>query len=351
MTKSKAANRILGWVRKVLLGAGLAGVALWLASNAVPAVWQYWDNWVFDHEVLGQPASFSDYVAEKQQQITGAAAGWLGIVTTRVRSLSSNHSPAPPITLKNNALIGRLTIPRLNLISTVREGTGEDILSLAAGHIRGTALPGGSGNVAVAGHRDTLFSGLARIRNNDVIDFETLRGSYQYQVESTQIVAPQDVCVLKARPYSELTLVTCYPFDYIGPAPKRFIVRARQVSSNRSQKLLADETSRAKLEPVSVPPQPVRPSDGKEPFYISRRHSQQLAPGISIGVDEIDAVGEQMNGWLWIMPDRRTIWLRGRVENEPLIFYQNGERRELTITSVSGNTVTGYLRLHGVPAL
>jgi sortase A len=344
-------KRILGWARKALLGAGLAGVALWLASNAVPAVWQNWDNWVFDHELLGQPASFTEYATEMRQEITGTVAGWLGVVTTKARSLSSNNRPAPPVTLRNNALIGRLSIPRLSLMSTVREGTGEDILSLAAGHIRGTALPGGTGNVAVAGHRDTLFSRLAGIRNNDVIEFQTLQGSYEYQVESTQIVAPEDVSVLKARPYAELTLVTCYPFDYIGSAPERFIVRARQVSSSRPQKLLTDDVSPAKLEPVSVPLQPARTRDGKEPFYVGRRQSRQLAPGISIGVDETDAVAGQMNGWLWIMPDRRTIWLRGRVENEPLIFYQNGERRELTITSVAGNSVTGYLRLRDVPAL
>jgi len=111
----------------------------------------------------------------------------------------------------------------------VREGDGEDTLSLALGHIPSTAFPGQPGNVGVAGHRDTIFRGLRNIRKNDLIVFETRDAKYSYRVEKIQIVKPEQVDVLKAGATRELTLVTCYPFHYVGSAPDRFIVKARQV--------------------------------------------------------------------------------------------------------------------------
>jgi sortase A len=113
----------------------------------------------------------------------------------------------------------------------VREGAGEGTLRTAVGHIPGTALPGAAGNVALAGHRDTFFRALRNIRKNDSIDVQTGHGTYRYLVESTEIVGPRDVAVLKASGGETLTLVTCYPFYYVGSAPKRFIVRAAQVAA------------------------------------------------------------------------------------------------------------------------
>ena len=106
-------------------------------------------------------------------------------------------------------------------------------LSLAPGHIPGTPLPGEAGNVAIAGHRDTFFRPLRFIRRNDTINVTTDRGEDQYRVVSTSIVAPSDVQVLYPTGRDTLTLVTCYPFDYVGPAPKRFIVRAERFAGAR----------------------------------------------------------------------------------------------------------------------
>jgi sortase A len=316
---------------------------LWLASNAVPALWQDWDNWTFDRQMHGQSANLSAYVTEKQQRVTDTLAGWLGFAPNREQSYTSGSQPASQAPLANNALIGRLSIPRLSLMTTVREGTGGDILALAVGHIRGTALPGGKGNVAVAGHRDTLFSGLAGIRNNDLIEMETLHGLYHYRVSSFEIVTPDDVSVLKASSFPELTLVTCYPFDYIGPAPKRFIVKARQISGDPPPRhALAAAIAQDPSAPAPAPP---RAAPDRSAFVLTRRHSQQLAPGISLGIDEIDAEHEQVNGWLWIMPERRTLWLKDQAAHEPVIFYQDGERRELLITNVTSNSASGILRL------
>ena len=101
---------------------------------------------------------------------------------------------------------------------------------MALGHISGTAFPGENGNVGIAGHRDTLFRALGRIAKNDQIQFQTLSGSYLYEVESTKIVSPQSVAVLAPGDHPQITLVTCYPFYYVGSAPDRFVVKARLVS-------------------------------------------------------------------------------------------------------------------------
>ena len=124
--------------------------------------------------------------------------------------------------------IGRIEIPRLGLSAMILEGAAPRILRVAAGHINGTALPGTTGNVGIAAHRDTLFRPLKRVRPNDNIVLTTAYGTFRYQVDSTEIVAPNDVQVLHRTPDRELTLVTCYPFTYLGTAPKRFIVHARQ---------------------------------------------------------------------------------------------------------------------------
>jgi sortase A len=136
----------------------------------------------------------------------------------------------PPRAPENGRLIGRLEIPRLGLSTVVLEGTDEVTLRRAAGHIPGTALPGRPGNVGIAAHRDTFFRPLREIRKQDSILLTTLQGTRHYQVESIRIVFPQDVRVLKASGERILTLVTCYPFYFVGHAPRRFVVQAREVS-------------------------------------------------------------------------------------------------------------------------
>jgi sortase A len=125
-------------------------------------------------------------------------------------------------------VIATLAIPRLNLSTVVVEGVGDDDLKIAAGHIPGTALPGESGNIGIAAHRDTFFRPLRLIHKDDVIVLNTPHGKDQYRVVSSKIVAPDDVQVLYPTGRDTLTLVTCYPFYYLGAAPKRFIVRAER---------------------------------------------------------------------------------------------------------------------------
>ena len=133
--------------------------------------------------------------------------------------------PAP----KDGAIVGKLLIPRIGISVVIVEGTEDGDLKHAVGHIPGTALPGTDGNIGLAGHRDTFFRPLRLIRRNDALTLLTVGGMYRYRVVSTRIVGPDDVTVLYPDGRDVLTLVTCYPFYYIGSAPKRFIVQAERV--------------------------------------------------------------------------------------------------------------------------
>jgi len=126
--------------------------------------------------------------------------------------------------------IGVLEIPRLGLSSVVIEGDEAAVLVLGVGHLADTPLPWTRGNSVFAAHRDTFFRPLEHIRPNDVIRFSTADADLEYLVRTTKIVAPTDVDVLAPTATSTLTLITCYPFTYIGPAPQRFIVTAERVS-------------------------------------------------------------------------------------------------------------------------
>jgi sortase A len=126
----------------------------------------------------------------------------------------------------------RIAIPRLRIRAMVSEGVDEQTLKLAVGHIPSTGLPGRPGNVGLAAHRDTLFRNLKNVREGDSITVSTLDRDYVYQVLWHKVVRPSEVAVLDPTPGEEtLTLVTCYPFHFVGNAPERFIVRARRVDS------------------------------------------------------------------------------------------------------------------------
>ena len=154
---------------------------------------------------------------------TGVTAATRPITTEPIASDIATSFVAAP---KARAAIGRLDIPRIGLSAMVLEGVGSRTLSVAVGHFPGTSNPGQPGNVAVAGHRDTFFRPLRQIAPGDEIAFETSAQDYHYRVSSVEIVDPSDIGVLKSHESDELTLITCYPFSYIGRAPKRFIVHA-----------------------------------------------------------------------------------------------------------------------------
>jgi len=147
---------------------------------------------------------------------------------------------APPLAETDPDLdplvLGTLKIPRLGLEAIVREGEDDATLDLAVGHIPGTAKPGQPGNAVLAAHRDTFFRKLRHIELDDRISLFVPPHLYEYRVISTQVVAPTEISVLEPHGIEELTLLTCFPFDFIGSAPKRFVVRA------------------TRLEPTPIPP-------------------------------------------------------------------------------------------------
>jgi sortase A len=130
-------------------------------------------------------------------------------------------------------LLGEIEIPRLGASAPILEGTSDGTLRRAVGHIPGTALPGRAGNICLAGHRDSFFRPLRMIARGDEILVTTANGVSVYRVGETRIVKPDDVTILRPSNSDTLTLVTCYPFSFLGAAPQRFVVRARLVSYNQ----------------------------------------------------------------------------------------------------------------------
>ena len=234
----------------LLLFTGLVLVDYYIWQNASTNLYQDYENWAFDREAGGQTVSVRDFIISE-----------LRLAPAPLRAANENPAaleipPAPaPRQLEDNELIGRLEIPRVGVRGIVREGTDAATLERAVGHIPSTPLPWQSGNVAIAAHRDSFFRGLSKIRANDLITFDTLKGRYQYRVESTKIVSPDNVSVLAPSSDAELTLITCYPFYYVGSAPQRFIVHARRVdaapdSTLTTEAALQTRPSRAHRKPA-----------------------------------------------------------------------------------------------------
>jgi sortase A len=172
----------------------------------------------FNSEVMSKPPSLEVVTDEKPARPTPEL------------STPGVSTPVVPIAASSETVLGILEIPRLGIETPVLEGVDDGILRRAVGHIPGTALPAGEiGNIGIAGHRDTLFRPLRSIEEKDVIILKTLAGNRRYLVDSIRVVQPDNVTVLKNMDQRTLTLVTCYPFNFIGSAPLRFIVQAREI--------------------------------------------------------------------------------------------------------------------------
>jgi sortase A len=150
----------------------------------------------------------------------------------RLESARADPSSSPQA-FADGGVIGEIQIPRLGLRAIVAQGNSAAVLQRAVGHLTGTALPGEPGNVVLAGHRDTFFRPLKRARAGDAITLKTRSGDFEYLVEWTAVVPPTDLEVIQPTNERSLTLITCFPFSYVGPAPDRFIVRAREVDISR----------------------------------------------------------------------------------------------------------------------
>ncbi len=193
----------LRWTERGLLGVGLAALGYCAAVMGGAAFYQAQESRQLDEILRGAPST-----------ATAAATARPAAGQRRV--------------------LGRIEIPSLGVSTIVRDGEDARTLQLAVGHIAGTALPGDEGNVGLAGHRDTFFRRLADIKPGDLIRLVTTEHTFIYRVEKTQVVEPRDIWVLDPTPEQALTLVTCFPFSFIGTAPQRFIVRAARVMSDQA---------------------------------------------------------------------------------------------------------------------
>jgi sortase A len=169
------------------------------------------------------------------------ALGYAGIVfadshiyqAVEIQKFERTSPPPSPRILAEGDILGELQVPRLGLDAIVVQGDSTADLRRAVGHLSESAIPGEWGNVALVGHRDTFFRPLRDIRLGDEIKFKTRERSFEYVVEAIEVVAPTDIRVLETSTGHDLTLVTCFPFHFVGPAPKRFVVRAREVEAER----------------------------------------------------------------------------------------------------------------------
>ena len=178
--------------------------------------------------VTAETALYQAYEARELDAILASAPAVPAAPTTESTRADPRRPERPPP--RKGTTLGRLEIPRLQVSAIVRAGSDSRTLRLAVGHIGGTAFPGELGNIGLAAHRDTFFRRLGEIQANDQILLVTPEGTFTYRVQGTQIVEPRDTWVLRPTNVPAVTLVTCYPFRYVGSAPQRFIVRAELAS-------------------------------------------------------------------------------------------------------------------------
>jgi len=189
-------SSVLGFAQRLFLWLGVATLAYAGGTAAYASAYQHYQSWKFEQYLTATKG-----IKEKSAEGT--------------------------TDLREGDIVGKLHVPRIGISVMVLQGIGKNTLIVGAGHVPGTPLPGTVGNVAIAAHRDTFFRNLEGIRPGDSIQVVTVRRTYDYIVASTEVVDPDDIHVMESRGRPELTLITCYPFYFVGPAPKRFIVHAQ----------------------------------------------------------------------------------------------------------------------------
>lgn len=212
------------WAERALLAIGIVCLGIFVWSWLDARLLEIRENRRLEEALAAAPAVKSK--ASETDSFASFEKGAEQVQKEEKAGPNKAELPAP----EPGELVGRLAIPRLGVTAIVLEGVDKKTLRRGAGHIPATALPEqDEGNVGIAAHRDSHFRDLKDIQEDDSIELTTLDGTFRYQVEWTKIVDPADVSVLEPTDEPALTLVTCYPFYYVGSAPKRFIVRAYRI--------------------------------------------------------------------------------------------------------------------------
>lgn len=210
---SKRTRSFLRWSSYPFLAVGILALSYCAFVRLDASLYQAYQTWRFERALKGSKPAIGSVEQLHPSPLPALAEA----DRARVESAALEGSP-----------LGRIEIGTIGLSAMILEGTDGKTLRRAVGHIPGTALPGQQGNIAITGHRDTFFRGLRNIHKDDEITLTTLDGAYSYRVDFTQVVQPEDIAVLDHSDDAILTLVTCYPFYFVGPAPERFVVRAHR---------------------------------------------------------------------------------------------------------------------------
>lgn len=252
------------WLERLLNAIGLICLGTALATVAEGRIYQLLGRWQLDaidpadaaaahvhtagvwlgHEVADRWDSPIVWATDRVADATGDLpwSAWVGWARDRLQALRPHHmrpqhaasrdstaAPAPA----PGAPVGTIMIPEIGLDAVILEGVRTDVLRRGVGHFPQTPMPGAGGNSALAGHRDTFFRSLRHVRAGQRVVVTTAdRRELVYRVESTEVIEPTGVEVLDDSSRETLTLITCYPFHYVGPAPQRFVVRCRADASS-----------------------------------------------------------------------------------------------------------------------
>ena len=214
MLHQRRTQSVLFWSRYFFLAAGLLALGYVGYALVDANLYQAYQTWRFERAL---------------KSVTPAAGIVEQIPPASLPAPAEADCASIERVIPNGSSVGQIEISSIDLTAMIEEGDTRRTLRQAIGHIPGTALPGQRGNVVLAGHRDTFFRPLRNIRKGDEITLTTLHGLFRYRVDFTEVVEPQDTEVLNHSDNAILTLVTCYPFYFVGPAPKRFIVRASKM--------------------------------------------------------------------------------------------------------------------------
>lgn len=221
-------------MKRTLTTSILTGLMILGAGSMVWAIYNIREE--TDYAAL--PAYTESSSGTQSTQGTLEPSGKAGDSLSPAGETTSSVTPAPEETLYllrpfAGDIIGSLTLPALNMVLPIIEGTGEEELKKGVGHFIQSALPGENSNCVLSGHRTTVFAELGKLKIGDQVIVQTSAGTFLYEIVSFRIVHKDDTTVIVPADHAVLTLTTCYPFLFVGFAPDRYIVRAEQVTEDK----------------------------------------------------------------------------------------------------------------------
>lgn len=219
-------RRFVALAADSLILAGVCALLVWAWGLSEGTIYQYVQGVQFARSVAGDGAGVVAGSTASEPRPRPAEPSESNLKAPVVGPLRPMAPSLASLFGQDPQLIGRLDAPGIDLSVMIREGIDDDTLRKAAGHLPSSALPGEPGNLVLLGHRDTFFRPLRGIQRGDSLTIRTKTGQFTYVVDSLEVTGPDSIKIEQsAEPVA--TLITCFPFKYIGSAPRRFVVHAR----------------------------------------------------------------------------------------------------------------------------